>query len=229
MNRSVDTLHGQQAALAGDVLRDKLRAVRDQMPRAPGIRLHRAVSWLRCGEQYAESDEDLSFIALWIAFNSCCSVDDDRTDHNFREDFEMFAGKLVALDHEQRIYNCLWFNFSKFVRLLIDSRWVFAPFWQSQRDGNDSWKRPFTLSRKRAYQALADNEVPVLLSIIMDRLYVLRNQLVHGGATWQSELNRDQVRDGKRMLLELVPVFIEIMFDVSEDWGEIYFPVIDGA
>lgn len=58
-------------------------------------------------------------------------------------------------------------------------------------------------------------------------LYVLRNQLVHGGATYQSRMNRDQVRDGKRMLLELVPVFVEVMFDEEIDWGPIYYPVIN--
>lgn len=36
----------------------------------------------------------------------------------------------------------------------------------------------------------------MILSILFDRLYVLRNQLVHRGATWNSDVNRDQVRDG---------------------------------
>ena len=31
---------------------------------------------------------------------------------------------------------------------------------------------------------------------VFDRLYVLRNQLVHGGSTWNSGINRTQVRDG---------------------------------
>lgn len=29
----------------------------------------------------------------------------------------------------------------------------------------------------------------MILSILFDRLYVLRNQLVHGGATWNSDVN----------------------------------------
>ncbi|WP_425067816.1 hypothetical protein [Reyranella sp.] len=38
---------------------------------------------------------------------------------------------------------------------------------------------------------------------ILDRLYVLRNQLLHGGATWNSSVNRSQVRDGAAVLSRL--------------------------
>ncbi len=210
----------------GEQLRQHLRGIRESMSSAHATRLHRAVSWLRCAEQYAESDEDMSFIALWVSFNSCYSVNDDEPNHNFWGDFEAFAGKLVTLDTDQKIYNCLWFNFSNFVRLLIDNKWVFEPFWRSQREANENWKRPFDEAQKDAYRALASNNVPMLLSIVMSRLYTLRNQLVHGGATWTSTVNREQVRDGKRMLLELMPIIIEIMFDESEDWGDIHYPVV---
>lgn len=45
-----------------------------------------------------------------------------------------------------------------------------------------------------------------------------------GGATRQSRVTRDQVLNGKRMLRELIPVFIELMFDEGQDWGAIYYP-----
>ena len=211
----------------GDELRSSLREVRGEMDDAHATRLHRAISWLRCAEDHNETDDDLSFIALWIAFDSCFSVDDSRLDHSFRRDFVAFADKLARLDDERRIHNCLWGNFPAFVRLLIENKYVFAPFWLSVRAEDEEWRRPFEASRRRAIRALENGEVAILLSIIMDRLYVLRNQLVHGGATHRSQVNRDQVRDGKRMLLELVPIFIEIMFNQDEDWGPIYYPVVD--
>ena len=77
-----------------------------------------------------------------------------------------------------------------------------------------------------AHKALKDKNTELLLSIILDRLYVLRNQLVHGGATYKSKVNRAQVKTGKNLLLELIPLFVEIMFNEA-DWGTIYFPVMD--
>lgn len=56
---------------------------------------------------------------------------------------------------------------------------------------------------------------------------MLRNQLVHGGATWNGGANRDQVRDGAAVLSWLLPIFIDIMMDnPSRDWGNDY-PVIE--
>ena len=56
---------------------------------------------------------------------------------------------------------------------------------------------------------------------------MLRNQLVHGGATWNSAVNRDQVRDGAAILGFLVPVFVDVMMDnPHEDWGRPFYPVV---
>jgi len=65
------------------------------------------------------------------------------------------------------------------------------------------------------------------LSVVMTRLYTLRNQLIHGGATWDSQLNRDQVRDCSNLLGKLVPVIIEIMLDHPDhDWGPAIYPAV---
>ena len=61
----------------------------------------------------------------------------------------------------------------------------------------------------------------------MSRLYTLRNQLVHGGATWDSEVNREQLRDCTAFLSKLVPVVIELMMDNPDTlWGDPVFPVV---
>ena len=71
------------------------------------------------------------------------------------------------------------------------------------------------------------NDTATLLSIVFDRLYVLRNQLIHGEATWNSGVNRAQVKDGTHILLALVSVVIELMLRQPEaDFGEILYPVI---
>ncbi len=62
---------------------------------------------------------------------------------------------------------------------------------------------------------------------MFDRLYVLRNPLVHGGATWNSRVNREQVRDGVSILSALLPIIVGSMLDHPEaDFGEIHDPVL---
>ena len=61
----------------------------------------------------------------------------------------------------------------------------------------------------------------------MERLYVLRNQLIHGGSTWNSGKNRDQVIDGRKFLKDFVPCLLEIMLkNPNEDWGDNNYPIL---
>ena len=88
------------------------------------------------------------------------------------------------------------------------------------------WQASFTKARRRARIALEKEDTAKLLSIIIDRLYVLRNQLFHGGATYRGAVNRDQISDARGLLIDLIPTIIETMFNKA-DWGDIYYPVID--
>lgn len=82
--------------------------------------------------------------------------------------------------------------------------------------------------QKTIARALARQDTRVVLSILFDRLYVLRNQLFHGGATWNSGVNRRQVQDGAQIMAFLVPHFIELMMDDPDaGWGPPYYPVVD--
>jgi len=66
-----------------------------------------------------------------------------------------------------------------------------------------------------------------VLSVVLSRIYTLRNQLMHGGATWNSSVNRDQIRDCRSLMGKLVPVVIEIMLDHPETlWGDACYPVV---
>ena len=51
---------------------------------------------------------------------------------------------------------------------------------------------------------------------------------MHGGSTWNSAVNRDQVKDGTQILAFLIPIFVDIMMDNHKsDWGLPYYPVVD--
>lgn len=64
--------------------------------------------------------------------------------------------------------------------------------------------------------------------VVFDRLYVLRNQIVHGGATYGSSINRAQLKDGCRILTDIIPVIVQIVLNNSnKDWGRPFYPVVD--
>ena len=46
--------------------------------------------------------------------------------------------------------------------------------------------------------ALAEKDTEIIVNELFDRLVVVRNQIIKGGATWVSPVNHDQVRDCAR-------------------------------
>lgn len=207
----------------------RLRQVREELPQHLALRLHRAVSWLRRGE-LENADPDVRFILLWIAFNAAYAHDiDPEAASSERDQFAVFFARIAEHDTSGHIYDLIWKRFPHEVRLLLTNRFVYAPFWahQNGRPGFEDWADRLARSQRAVNAALASRDTPLVLSILFDRLYTLRNQLVHGGATWSSQVNRDQVRDGAAILGELLPLFLEVMLDTPDtDWGRAYYPVV---
>lgn len=211
-------------------LKAKQRAIRSGFPETMGLRAHRAISWVGRAEACGE-DDDARFIFLWIAFNAAYA--DEREFQAVapgeRTAFADFFGRLVALDSGRRIYKAIWQRFSGPVRLLLENRYAFNPFWQHHNsiDGFDDWEERFRASSSSFVQAFQAGDTARVLSFVFDRLYVLRNQLVHGGSTWNSGVNRAQVRDGAAILGFLMPTFIDLMMDnPGKDWGKPFYPVV---
>ncbi len=211
-------------------LKDKQRAIRAGFPETMGLRVHRAISWIGRAEACGE-DDDARFIFLWIAFNAAYA--DEREFQSVttgeRAAFLDFFGRLTILDSDRRIYKAVWQRFSGPVRLLLDNRFVFNPFWQHHNgiDGFEDWEERFRSSARSFAQAFQAGDTARVLSFVFDRLYVLRNQLVHGGSNWNSGVNRAQVRDGANILAFLMPVFVDLMMDNWEkDWGKPFYPVV---
>ena len=217
------------APLNFDILKAKQRALRENFPDAMALRVHRAISWL--GRSEAETDDvDVRFILLWISFNSAYTAHIETDGVSERGAFKAYFETLVDLDKGHRIYNAVWTRFSQQIRLVFDNRYVFSPFWShfNGEEGFSDWEERLAKSKRSIATALSDRDTARILAALFDRLYVLRNQMVHGGATWNSSVNRNQIRDGAAVLGCLLPIFIDIMMDhPARDWGQPYYPVVE--
>ena len=215
----------------GQRLKRKQRRVRGDFERDFGTRVHRSISWLQRAEK-EHDDPDARFIFLWISFNSAYSVYDatDLGKIEERKRLKIFFKNLLKLDREETIYETLWDNFPSQIRNILNNQYVYSPFWKYRNGvkGYDNWERMFRADKRSVAKALAaKNSIQILINLF-DRLYVLRNQLMHGGSTWRSRVNRSQVKNGADILTILIPRFIDLMLDNdNEDWGRIYYQVIE--
>lgn len=193
------------------------------------LRVHRALSWLQRAE--IAEDEDGRFIFLWIAFNAAYAteIDDDRR-LSEQETFKGFLEKLCELDGHKQIEQLVWQEFSGSIRMLLDTPFVLQSFWDyhSGKISEAQWKDRLAQGKKMATLALASGNTPQLLGVVFNRLYTLRNQLIHGGATWNSSVNRKQLKDCANLLGKLVPVIIELMMAHPDTlWGDACYPVVE--
>lgn len=210
-------------------LKIRQRKLRDTLPENVNLRAHRALSWLQAADE--SEQPDAKFIFLWIAFNSVYAQEVE-SDETFTEKglFREFIGKLMRLDKDDLIYDIAWANYSGKIRLFINNPYVSSHFWdfQNGRLSETEWKRRFDGSQRAAQIALMSKDTVTFTGILFDRLYVLRNQLIHGGSTWKSKVNRAQVRDGARILEQIVPALIHIVMDnPTEQWGDPCFPPVE--
>ena len=198
-------------------------------PKHPfGLRMRRATSWLtRAGDE--RDDLDAVFIFCWIAFNA--AYGDEREEKEWVL-FDEYFRRVLALEEGRAINRAVWQRFSAPIRGFVENKYVYWRFWDFQKEvaGADDWVDRLERDVKRLNGAIrkqSAHETAGILRILFSRLYVLRNQLLHGGATWRSSVNRAQVGDGARIMYFLVPIFIDVMLDnPDEDWGEPRFPVV---
>ena len=221
-------MRNMQTDLTFQELKDKQREIRDGFPDGFALRIHRAISWVGRAERDG-GDLDATFLFYWISFNAAYA--DERDAQSERDMFNWLFTRLTELDYENRLYTAVWNRFTGPIRLFLENQYVFSPFWSHHNGhtGFEDWQDRFDRARSSFHRALAEQRTVDILSMLFDRLYVLRNQLIHGGATWNSSVNRDQLQDGVAILSVLMPVMIDIMMDnANEEWGKPFYPVVNG-
>lgn len=191
------------------------------------LRVHRGLSWLRKSIDL-QGDLDLQFISLWVSFNAMYAQDLQTSQD--KQSLRQFIHLICQKDAEHKIYNLLWERFSQPIRLFLDNPYVYQGFWdyQNQKISHDACREGLAQEKQKVLRALSDKDSVDILMVLFNRMYTLRNQLVHGGATYKSSVNRKQLQDACTILLALLPVFLFILLEnaATLDLGKPFYPVV---
>ncbi len=196
------------------------------------LRIHRSLSWLQRAEQaQEEQDLDSQFIYLWISFNAAYAKDLGAGLRSADKGaFVQFIYRICHLDKEQKIYYTVWNTFSGSIRILLNNQFTFQPFWDYHNGliTEQNWIASFEKNRKKALEALTQKDTPEILIAVFNHLYTLRNQIMHGGATFNSTVNRSQLKDACNILSTLIPEMLKVMLQNPDDktWGKPFYPVV---
>lgn len=191
------------------------------------LRIHRGLSWLKKSVEL-DSDLDLKFMSLWISFNAIYAQDAGLNQD--KQSLRQFLYLICQKDQDHKIYHILWDKFSQPIRLLLENPYVYQGFWdyQNQKISQRSWKEDFDQEKKKVHKALQEKSSVDILFVVFNRLYTLRNQMIHGGATYNSSINRRQLQDACNILVALLPIFMLVLLENAKtlDLGKPFYPVV---
>ena len=210
----------------------------DELSSNFGLRMRRSESWSdHANDSMSEDDYDSAFLFYWIAFNALysdeSSIDVPRNgseSHKSERDLQReFIEKVHRCDKQNGyLHKFLWDEYSNSIRNLLDNEFIFGIYWRDIRENPEEsrWAEKMRSASRSALQSLKDEgSVAKLLSIVFDRLNVLRNQLAHGSSTYRGSLNRDQVKTGATFMHKVVPIIQQIFRGNPDvDWGVPPYP-----
>ncbi len=205
----------------------------------PALRIHRAISWVERAEKETD-DLDARFIFYWIAFNAAYAQ--RKKKHANVKSWELYCidkyfDNVLRMDVYNRISDTVGNIRSNSIMNIIENRFIFREWWNFHKGaydrGMDDWERSpekknFISEMKKVKNA-SNNPYGAkdALKVLFNRLYIMRNQLIHGGSSWDSCLSRDQTKYGVSIMNSLIPLFICVMMnDRNQYWGSLDYPRI---
>ena len=197
------------------------------------LRWRRCTSWMEQAEQeIANRKLDEAFIFCWIAFNAAYAQDTQEQRESFElEAIRKYFGILAELDTEKSIPKAIFDNENRWnqIQEILGNQYIFQDFWKAQQ-GNYrpiSWEESMKRSKDKVIRAQRNRDARAVLEELFGRLYILRNQIFHGSATYKGSMNRWQVEYGAVLLYLLLPVFLKLMFKNPDvDWGTPKYPAL---
>ena len=187
------------------------------------LRLRRSVSWLERAEEFyhsASPDPDMAFTCYWIAFNALYAQNPHTSGQGEKASFKAFFETVIGYDDKckRTILAEIQGNLSKPIRVLMDNVYAFESFWRYYNDvpGYANWEVDFEEAKRKVNKDIDEQNVNEVLSVLFERLYVVRNQIVHGNATWSGGRNIDQLRVGTNIMAFIVPQLITSVMNNRE-------------
>ena len=224
--------HDFDRPISASELMEVFEQVKSTMVRPNDTRIRRVLSWSEKAQTlHSQEDFDGAFVFFWIAFNALYGVPQPQPPTESDPALiRKFFKELLKLDPYNAVYNVLWARFGDSIRTLANNKYVFNPYWEFTMGRNHEldWQAAMKKSVIRLQDSLARPDRTFnMLNIVFDRLYTLRNQLMHGSSTYHGSVNRQQVIDGSNIMHFLVPQFVSILLKHPEhDWGPVTYPPI---
>ena len=203
-------------------------------------RIARIDNWINHAQSVPDGQEkdSIRFLFFWIAYEAAYKNDDSNLEnkdpeHKQRERFHANISKYkyAIVDLQKALGHC-----QAEAKELLGLRQANQCFWtklgkcKNWGENATSWERNFVKNSEKSIDnvtaAIYDEKyLEGALNSLFDNLYVVRNQIVHGGSSGEYSLGISQVKWGTKLLKWIVPNIRDcIKRNETEDWGNPPFP-----
>lgn len=109
------------------------------------------------------------------------------------------------------------------VMAILDDAYLSSFFWEEPSEARASKSRKSRFDARTWY---VERKWGMILEKLIDRIYLLRCQLIHGAATFGSKLNRGSLAACIAMMRHLLNAMLLVVIDDEgeEDWGLMCYP-----
>jgi len=201
----------------------RLKSIHPEHP--TNIRFHRAASWIQRAEGVTdESDLEFALISYWVAFNALYGQWDELS-HSPVSDTECwrdFLDRMLEMDESNFVIKVLD-EHKGLVMAIYNDEYLSRYYW------NQPCARQASKSKKVKYDArtwFIKGDWKMILDRVVERIYLLRCQLVHGASTYNGKLNRTSIRYCATMMDHLLRAFLQVWIQhgADDDWGIMCYP-----
>ncbi|MDZ4849970.1 MAG: HEPN domain-containing protein [Pirellulaceae bacterium] len=203
--------------------KERLASLCNEHPTA--IRFHRACSWLGQVELLdLECAADQSLVHCWVALNALYGQWDSqlREPAADRQSWKRFMERIHEIDDGQHLAKILVENRNRVLKIL-KNEYLNRYFW------SDSGANSPMRYRRAAMEAqfwFHEKRWTHISDQLLDRIYFLRCQVVHGASTYGSQLNRSAITECATMLQGIVIATLQVWIEngADIDWGPMCYP-----
>ena len=190
------------------------------------IRIHRALSWGKASTFEERIDEKL--IKLWISFNALYGS-------GFTEFSEVrsFLENIISVDNDILLKKSL-IEKSNTIKNFIYIPELYRAYWDNEKETRDERERKVsTIIEKKLGKYIEFIRTGIdaddILFDVFDLIYLLRNQIFHGSASYDSSENQQTKKNCIEILELFIPIIIEIMINNPDfNWHEVkYKPIMN--
>ena len=197
------------------------------------IRIHRACTALKRAELVEQEGSpvglDAALILRWISLNALYGTWDDEVGMPVKDRVALggFTSEICRVDEGGRILAALR-EVTQNAKALLENSFVIARFWR-----NPEWDqvRPQRGRAKDFRDDVMGGRSARALHALLMAVYFLRCQIVHGGATLGSQINRSTVEPAASILSMLTSQMLAVVTEhgLEMRWGEICYPPVRPA